>query len=170
MTDQSAQALGILRHSAYRGHLIKSLPVKGVCQGVNLPRFVRSGCCGREFVGHSFLCELGLASTPVPGSDFHVPGLRLADALEADWGSSAWYRLALPTLPILYALSVFDLDVHFETEPGCYCCSLHTPHVPTYLSLLPSSTPFTIVGFHCSDLVSTGFTRFSHSVSPRLLQ
>ena len=47
------------------------------------------------------------------------------------------------------ALSVFDLDVHFETEPGYYCCTLHTP--PVLSSLLHSSTPLdyrfmTVVG------------------------
>ena len=41
----------------------------------------------------------------------------LSGCLEADWSSSAWYRLSLLTLPL--ALSIFVLDVHLETEPGC---------------------------------------------------
>ena len=44
------------------------------------------------------------------------------------------------------ALSVFDLGVHFETEPGYYCCSLHTPHALLHC---------TLTALQCTALIHT---------------
>ena len=56
----------------------------------------------------------------------------------------------------------FYLHVRFESDPGCFCCSLHTPHVSPSLSC----TPFTIADFHCSGCASPGSTRFSQGRGP----
>jgi hypothetical protein len=59
----------------------------------------------------------------------------LCGCLEADWSFLCFVQV-VPSHPAYsLALSVFDLDVRYETEPGCNCCSMHTPHVLLHCTL-----------------------------------
>ena len=82
--------------------------------------------------------------------------------LTLDWarGSFAWYRLALPTLPNLYALSVFRFRCstlrQSQVVTAVHC--IHHTCLPLSPALLYT---LRVCRFYISGFASTGFTRCS---------